>query len=83
MDFTATPIVHLPRVIADWPRDRSGWPHRLIVPLNGVEGVDVDAILREGYYTLPNGVGLPKDRTPITWANKPLVMLVHERQTHD
>ncbi len=77
VDFASTPIVHLPKVVADWPPDRTGWPDRLIVPLNGIEGVDVDAILADGHYTLPPGKRLPEDRSPITWANKPLIMLVH------
>ena len=77
IDFASIPVVHLPKVIADWPQDRTGWPERLIVPLNGVEGVDIESILQDGYYSLPQGRTLPKDRTPITWANKPLVLLVH------
>ncbi|MCZ6653179.1 MAG: hypothetical protein O7D91_09140, partial [Planctomycetota bacterium] len=80
VDFASTPIVHLPKVIADWPNDRTGWPDRLIVPLNGTEGVDVDAILADGYYALPPGEHMPVERSPITWANKPLIMLVHTRQ---
>ncbi|MCH8052634.1 MAG: hypothetical protein IH895_01105 [Planctomycetes bacterium] len=80
VDFTSTPIVHLPKIIASWPRDRAGWPDRLIVPLNGTEGVDVDAILADGYYALPPGERLPEERSPITWANKPLIMLVHAKQ---
>jgi len=81
VDFASTPIVHLPKVIAHWPRDRAGWPDRLIVPLNGIEGVDVDAILADGYYALPPGARLPEERSPITWANKPLIMLVHTEET--
>ncbi|MCH9006487.1 protein phosphatase 2C domain-containing protein, partial [candidate division KSB1 bacterium] len=68
VDFASTLIVHLPKVIAQWPRDRAGWPDRLIVPLNGTEGVDVNAILADGYYALPPGARLPEDRSPITWA---------------
>ena len=79
VDFASTPIVHLPKVIANGPKDRTGWPDRLIVPLNGIEGVDVDAILADGYYALPPGERLPEERSPITWANKPLIMLVHSQ----
>ena len=46
-------------------------------PLNGVEAVDIDAILQDGYYSLARDRTMPKDRTPITWANKPLLLLVH------
>ena len=80
VDFAVTSIIHLPKVIADWPPrrgGRAGWPDRLIVPLNGTEGIDVDAILADGYYALPPGERLPNERSPITWANKPLIMLVH------
>jgi len=76
-------VVLLPKEIADWPADRSGWPDRLIVPLNGVEGVEVSAILNDGYYALPPGQALPPDRTPLTWANRPLVMLVHAQPPED
>ncbi len=83
VDFALTPIVHLPKVIANWPPrrgGRTGWPDRLIVPLNGTEGIDADAILADGYYALPPGEHMPVERSPITWANKPLIMLVHTRQ---
>ncbi len=79
IDFGARRVVLLPKDIANWPEDQTGWPQRLIVPVNGVEGVDVGAILQDGYYTLDNTRNrtVPDDRTPITWANKPLLMLVH------
>ncbi len=80
VDFASTPIVHLPKVIADWPLDRTGWPDRLIVPLNGTAGIDINAILADGHYTLPPGKQLPEERSPITWANKPLIMLVHAEE---
>lgn len=79
LDFSTSPIVLLPKNIMGWPAERSGWPDRIIIPINGIEGVDVDVILKDGYYQLPAGHSFDvlAEETPITWANKPLVMLVH------
>lgn len=77
LDFANQKIVQLPFHVEDWPKQRAGWPDRIIVPLRGVEGVDVQQILDDGYYRLPEGQALPEDDSPVSWANKPLVLLVH------
>ncbi len=74
-DFSRIRLVRLPKDVTHWPVDRHDWPRWLIVPLNGVEGVDVNQIIHDGYYTLEPGHSLPPDPTPITWADRPLVLL--------
>ncbi len=80
LDFGRRSVVLIrPADIDQWPAERSDWPRRLIVPVNGVEGVDVDRVLEDGYYQVdPAGASsVPPDAAPVTWANKPLVLLTH------
>lgn len=78
IDFSSRQVVKLPQDIDTWPDDREDWPDQLIVPVDGIDGVDVEAILSDGYYRLPKHQRLPVDRARISWANKPLVLLEHE-----
>jgi hypothetical protein len=77
VDFASLDISLLPQAVAEWPEDRAGWPEWLLVPLDGIDGVDVETILEDGYYELESETMLPVSQSRITWANKPLLLLRH------
>jgi hypothetical protein len=73
MDFSRVRLTRLPQDVAAWPQERPDWPPWLIVPVNGVEGVDLDRILADGFYRLE--ADLPADKAALTWAARPVILL--------
>jgi len=80
VDFAQREIILLPQDISSWSEDRAHWPDLLVVPLNGVEGVEVDAIIADGYYKPYGDIPVALEESPITWANKPLLLLIHSKE---
>ncbi|MCG3137379.1 MAG: hypothetical protein HJJLKODD_01223 [Phycisphaerae bacterium] len=82
LDFNRWAIYLLPPDVAQWPVSRGGWPEYLVVPINGTEGVTLGPILDDGFYQLDYQVqqSVPVDLTPLTWANRPLIVLKKSRR---